>query len=222
MRTQAQLDLWQSVSGLLLGLFLWVHLILVSSIIISQDAMAFIASTMEASFLSDTGEGYPIIVSIIALVIFILLVIHAVLAMRKLPSNWQQQKQLQKQLNLIPHDDTKNWRIQAVSGVAIMFLVPAHIFVMFSQPDTIGPITSSIRIAGDGFWMLYLPLLIVAELHAAIGLYRLCLKWGWFIGKDVNKRRQTLIRIKQFISVTFILIGLLTLYTYYTIGVQHS
>jgi len=220
MKAQAKLDLWQSLSGLLLGLFLWVHLLLVSSIIISQDAMAFVAHTMEASFLTANGEGYPFLVSLVAVAIFVLIVIHAVLAMRKFPSNWRQQKKLQQHIHLMPHNDTKNWRIQAISGVAIMFLVPAHLFVMFAQPDTIGPIASSIRIESQGFWMLYLPLLIAAELHSTIGLYRLCVKWGWFMGKDtdVAKRRKALNRLKQIASVSFLLIGLLTLYTYYQIG----
>lgn len=224
MRMQAKLDLGQSISGLLLGLFLLVHLLLVSSIIISQDAMSFVAHIMEASFLSESGEGYPILVSIIALLIFILVIIHAVLAMRKFPSNWQQQQKLQNHIKLMPHKDTKNWRIQAITGVAIVFLVPAHLFIMFTQPETIGPITSSVRIQAQGFWMLYLPLLIAAELHSTIGLYRLCIKWGWFIGdgSNVQKRRKALSRLKQVASALFLIIGLLTLYTYYSIGLTVS
>lgn len=224
MKTQAKLDLWQSVSGLLLGLFLLVHLLLVSSILISQDAMAFVTRMMEASFLSKSGHGYPVLVSIIAFVIFILVVVHGILAMRKLPSNWQQQQKLNEQIKLIPHKDTQNWRIQAITGVAIMFLVPVHLFVMFTQPDSIGPISSSVRIQAQGFWILYLPLLIAAELHSTIGLYRLCIKWGWFIGdgKDINKRRKALSRLKQVASAVFLIIGLLTLYTYYTIGLEVS
>lgn len=224
MKAQAKLDLWQSITGLLLGLFLWLHLILVSSILISQDAMAFVAHMMEASFLSESGEGYPALVSMVAVIVFILIVIHAVLAMRKLPSNWRQQQQLQQHIKLIPHKDTKNWRIQAITGVAIMFLVPAHLFVMFAQPETIGPIASSIRIEKQGFWMLYLPLLIAAELHSTIGLYRLCIKWGWFTGNESNmlQRRKALTRLKLIASVLFLIIGLLTLYTYYTIGAQHA
>ncbi len=220
MKLQAKLDLWQSASGLLLGLFLWLHLLLVSSIIISQDAMAFVANMMEASFLSRSGDGYPIIVSLIATFIFILLIIHALLAMRKLPSSWRQVVNLNQQLALMPQPDSKSWRVQAISGLAIIFLVPAHLFVMFAQPETIGPISSSIRIAGQGFWLLYLPLLLAAELHSAIGMYRLCIKWGWFMSGNATQQRKKLLRIKQIISIVFTLIGLLTLYTYYVIGIE--
>lgn len=224
MKIQAKLDFWQSISGLLLGLFLWVHLLLVSSILISQDAMAFVSHMMEASFLSKSGEGYPFLVSIISLIIFVLVIIHAVLAMRKLPSNWQQKQKLQQHIKLMPHNDTKQWRVQAISGVAIMFLVPVHLFIMFTQPETIGPIGSSVRIEAQGFWLLYLPLLIAAELHSTIGLYRLCIKWGWFIGDgtDVNKRRKALTRLKHIASILFVTLGLLTLYTYYSIGLSIS
>lgn len=224
MKIQAKLDLWQSLSGLLLALFLLTHLLLVSSILISKEAMGFITHMMEASFLSESGEGYPIIVSIIALFIFILVFIHAVLAMRKLPSNWNQHKKLQKHLKLMPHNDTKSWRLQAITGVIIMFLVPAHLFIMFTEPETIGPVDSSIRVYQQGFWLLYLPLLIAAELHSTIGLYRLCIKWGWFMGDTSNviKRRNKIAALKIIASAVFLLIGLITLYTYYQIGSQLS
>ena len=61
-RLPARLDLAQSGTGLILGLFMWVHMLLVGSIILGKDAFDFVAKTMELAFLSDTGHGYPIAV----------------------------------------------------------------------------------------------------------------------------------------------------------------
>ncbi len=60
------LDLSQSISGAVLAVFLWTHLLLVSSILLGEGAMTWVAKTMELSFLSDDGHGYPWVVSIIA------------------------------------------------------------------------------------------------------------------------------------------------------------
>ena len=53
----ARLDLIQGASGLLLVLFMWVHMGLVSSILISKDAMYAVARAMEGEFLF--GRAVP-------------------------------------------------------------------------------------------------------------------------------------------------------------------
>ncbi len=221
-KTPARLDFLQSTSGFLLSLFLWVHLLLVSSILLGKEAMAFVARIMEGAFLSPSGEGYPILVSIVALGIFFLVALHALLALRKMPGNWQQYRALRKQLGLIKHQDTFHWVVQAVTGFAVMFLVPIHLFTMFSLPETIGPDLSSQRIVDGDFWILYLPLLLVAELHATIGMYRLAIKWNLFPSTDSKKTRAMLKKLKVILSVFFIVIGLLTLATYVRIGLSQS
>lgn len=217
-KTPARFDFLQSTSGFLLGLFLWVHLILVSSILLGKEAMEFVAHLMEGAFLSPTGEGYPILVSIAALGVFFLVVLHALLAMRKMPGNWQQYRALRKHLELIKHEDTSHWAVQAVTGFIIMFLVPIHLFTMFSLPETIGPDLSSQRIVAGDFWILYLPLLLVAELHATIGMYRLAIKWNIFPSQETKKTRARLKKLKFILSTFFIIIGLITLAAYVRIG----
>jgi fumarate reductase subunit C len=221
-KTPARLDFLQSTSGFLLGLFLWVHLLLVSSILLGKEAMAFVARIMEGAFLSPSGEGYPILVSIVAIGIFFLVALHALLALRKMPGNWQQYRALRKQLGLIKHQDTFHWVVQAVTGFAVMFLVPIHLFTMFSLPETIGPDLSSQRIVAGDFWILYLPLLLVAELHATIGMYRLAIKWNLFPSKDPKKTRATLKKLKLILSAFFIIVGLITLAAYVRIGLAQG
>ncbi|EDQ02627.1 fumarate reductase cytochrome b subunit [Shewanella benthica] len=200
----AWLDISQSLSGVILALFLWTHLVLVSSILLGGDAMSWVAGLMELSFLSSDGHGYPWIVSLIAMGIGTLAFIHALVAMQKLPLSLKQQLALRKQMSAIKHGDTQLW----VTGVIIFVLLPVHLWLIGSAPETIGPSGSASRIWNDGVWLLYLPLLLSVELHAAIGIYRVAIKWG--AARDLNTRAR-MKKIKNIISVVFVLIGLASL-----------
>jgi len=202
------LDLSQSVSGVMLAVFLWTHLVLVSSILLGADAMSWVARTMELSFLSADGHGYPWVVTIIAIAIAVLASIHVLVALQKLPMSLAQQKALRLQMQTINHGDTRLWRRQAITGVIILLLLPVHLWLIGSAPETIGPYGSADRIWNQGVWLVYLPLLFTVELHAAIGIYRVALKWG--AARDLNTRER-MKKIKTIVSVIFILIGVASL-----------
>ena len=116
----AWLDLSQSVSGVILAVFLWTHLVLVSSILLGSDAMNWVARTMELSFLSDDGHGYPWVVTAIAMGIAALALVHVLVALQKLPMSLRQQRALRQQMQVINHSDTRLWRWQAITGVVIL------------------------------------------------------------------------------------------------------
>ncbi|GIU43475.1 fumarate reductase cytochrome b subunit [Shewanella algidipiscicola] len=202
------LDLSQSLTGVILTLFLWTHLLLVSSILLGGDAMTLVAKTMELSFLSADGHGYPWVVTIIAVVVAVLALIHVLVAVHKMPLNLAQQRALRKQMTVISHGDTKLWVWQAITGVGIFLLLPVHLWLIGSAPETIGPIGSADRIWNQGVWMVYLPLLLCVELHAAIGLYRVAIKWG--AEKALNHRAR-IKKIKTIVSVVFVVIGIASL-----------
>ncbi|WP_372930034.1 fumarate reductase cytochrome b subunit [Shewanella putrefaciens] len=204
----AWLDLSQSLSGVILAVFLWTHLVLVSSILFGADAMSWVARTMELSFLSPDGHGYPWVVTCIAIGIAVLAFIHVLVALQKLPMSLQQQRSLRQQMQVINHSDTRLWRWQAITGVVILLLLPVHLWLIGSAPETIGPQGSAHRIWNQGVWMLYLPLLLTVELHAAIGIYRVALKWG--AARDLNSRAR-LRKLKTIISVVFVSVGIASL-----------
>ena len=56
-RWPARLDLAQSASGLLLGLFMWGHMFFVSTILISKDAMWTVTKMFEGYFFF--GRAFP-------------------------------------------------------------------------------------------------------------------------------------------------------------------
>jgi len=217
--TAAWLDLTQGVSGLALVLFIWAHMFMVSSILLGKDAMYFVARMFEGEPL--LGKPYPILVSAVALFIFLLFIIHAVIAIRKIPASYREYQQFQNHAKTFRHSDTSLWMVQVLTGFALMFLASGHLYQMFIHPADIGPYASSDRIWSDRWWPLYLVLLFSVELHGGIGVYRLALKWGWFTSKTGHTNRKTLQKAKWSITAFFLLLGILTLAAYMKLGYEH-
>ena len=221
-RLPARLDLAQSGTGLILGLFMWVHILLVGSIILGKGAFDFVAKTMELAFLSDTGHGYPIAVFFAVSGVFTLFIVHALLGMRKFPISWRQHRIMRDQMQMMKHTDTNLWYIQAVTGFIMFFAGSVHLYTMLVNPGSIDPFLSADRVVSGNYWFLYLILLICVELHASIGLYRLCMKWGWFDGNDPVNVRKKLQTFKKRATIFFLTLGGLSLIVFFIIGWGHS
>ncbi|ADG94314.1 Fumarate reductase respiratory complex [Arcobacter nitrofigilis DSM 7299] len=219
-RTPAKLDYLQSATGLFLGLFMWGHMLFVSTILISKDFMYSVTKFFEGSFIFN--EGQPIIVSGIALVVFIIFIAHAAMGMRKLPANFKQYQVMKAHANNMGHEDTKLWFIQAFTGFAMFFLGSVHLYIIMTQADAIGPYASADRVWSNWMWPLYILLLLAVEFHGTIGLYRLAVKWGWFDGKDPKASRKKLKAYKKILTVFFLVLGFATLAAYMKIGMDHA
>ena len=219
-RWPARLDLMESATGLVLVLFMWVHMGFVSSILVSKDAMWTITRLFEGYFFF--GTSYPWIVSVAVALILAVLVAHAVLAVRKFPGNYRQFTTYRTHMRMMRHEDTTLWFWQVVTGFALFFLASVHLYIMLTRPDRIGPYESSDRVWSENLWPLYILLLLAVELHGGIGLYRLAVKWGWFAGNDPNATRRRLKRIKWAITVFFLGLGFATLAAYIKIGIEHQ
>ena len=218
-RVPAKLDYIQSATGLFLGLFMWGHMFFVSTILISKDFMYTITKMFEGSlFLS---EPQPIIVSGIVLFVFAVFIAHAGLGMRKLPITFRQYQAYKTHMGMMKHDDTTMWFTQAFTGFAMFFLGSAHLFTMAVQADKIGPFGSADRMYSEFMWPFYLILLLAVEFHGGIGLYRLCVKWGWFEGENAKDSRKNLKKVKWTVTAFFLVLGLLTLAAYVKIGYEH-
>lgn len=219
-RWPAWLDVAQGTSGLILALFMWAHMFFVSSILISHDAMYWVARMFEGEPIF--GRPYPIFVSLVAIFIFILVVIHSLLALRKFPSNERQYRVIHRHLSHLKHRDSWLWYVQVITGFILFFLICIHLYQLILNPSDIGPYASSDRVWSGRMWPLYLLLLFVVEVHGGIGLYRLCIKWGWFLGKNPKSNRRRLMKIKWAIMIFFLVLGLATLQAYMKIGYQHA
>ncbi len=219
-RLSAWMDIMQGGTGLFLALFMWAHMFMVSSILISNDAMFFVARMFEGEpFL---GKSYPQLVSGFAFLIFIVIAVHAFIALRRFPNTAKQYRTLHQHLGRIKHADSTLWYVQVISGFLLFFLASVHVFQLISHPAQIGPYASSDRVWSGHMWPLYLVLLFIVEVHAGIGLYRLIMKWGLFLGKNPKAARKRLHIIKWFITGFFLVLGLMTLVAYMNIGAEHA
>ena len=219
-RWPARLDLLQSLSGLVLALFLVAHMAFVSSILISQEVFYRVARFFEGEWLF--GQPYPVLVSLVAASITGLLVVHAWLALRKFPAGYRQYRAFTAHKNRLRHGDTSLWWLQVVTGFALFFLTTIHLYDMLSQPQLIGPYESADRVWTGGMWPIYLALLFAAEVHGGIGLYRLAVKWGWFVGSNPSAGRRRLRHVRHAFSAFFITLGLVTLLAYVDLGRSHA
>ena len=219
-RWPAWLDFWQSASGLILALFMWGHMFFVSSILLGKDVMWSVTKMFEGYFFF--GRAYPGIVAAVVAVVIALLVLHAALALRKFPISYRQYQAFRTHQKLLRHEDTSLWFWQVFTGFALFFLASVHLYIMLTRPHLIGPYASADRVWTDSMWPLYILLLLAVEFHGGIGLYRLCVKWGWFTGKDANATRARLKKLKWGLTLFFLVLGFATLAAYMVIGARHA
>ncbi len=214
-RLPARLDLLQSLSGLLLFLFMCGHMFFVATILLGRDVMWAVTKFFEGYFFTG-GKSYPWIVSIVVGIVAVLFVVHAMLAVRKFPSSYKQYRAYRVHMKGMQHGDTTLWIWQVYTGFALFFLASAHLYQMFFWPQNIGPYGSGGRMWTDMLWPYYLIMLLAIELHGGIGIYRLAIKWC-----IPNAPRATLRKMKWGLTAFFLIIGLLTLAAYMKIGYDH-
>ncbi|HIQ46500.1 MAG TPA: fumarate reductase cytochrome b subunit [Sulfurovum sp.] len=219
-RTPARLDFLQSASGLFLAVFMILHMLFVSTILISKDFMLSVTKAFELSFIFEGGSSVPVFIAIS--IVSAIFIFHAFLAMRKFPISYRQYLRLKTNSNLMNHGDTKLWIIQVITGFALFFLGSIHLYTMLTNPGNIGPYASSDRVFSDLMWPLYIVLLIAVEFHGSIGLYRLSVKWGWFEGEDSKVSRKKLKKVKIILTVVMLTLGIMTLLAYMKIGYDHQ
>jgi fumarate reductase subunit C len=216
----ARLDLLQSASGLFLALFMWLHMFFVASILLGKDAFWTVARFFEGYFFLDSP--LPVLVSLIVATVFTIIVVHAALALRKFPANWNQYRTFWVHMRGMRHGDTTLWLVQVITGFAMFFLASVHLYLMMSRPELIGPYGSADRVWTARMWPLYLILLFAVEVHGGVGLYRLAVKWGWFESADPDLTRARLKSAKWIMTAFFVALGLAALVVYVKIGVEHA
>jgi fumarate reductase subunit C len=136
-RWPARLDVAQSASGLVLALFMWGHMLFVSSILLGKDAMWAVTKFFEGYHL--TGTSHPWVVSVAVSGVAALIALHAALALRKFPASYRQYTAFRGHMRGMRHADTTLWWWQVATGFALFFLASIHLFAMFTRPDLIGP-----------------------------------------------------------------------------------
>lgn len=216
----AKLDLIQSITGIILGLFMWCHMIFVSTILISPSFFDKIVHILEARFIYDS-PAMSYVTSFLAACVLVIFFIHAALGMRKFPINFRQWQAYRAHMVRMNHTDTTLWWIQAITGFIMFFLGSAHLIFIITNSDAIGAAAGGARVVSHFMWAFYLVLLFAVELHGSIGLYRVCVKWGLFEGKNAKESRAKLKKAKWYLSAFFLVLGVLSLLAFIKIGLAN-
>ncbi|QFR49555.1 fumarate reductase cytochrome b subunit [Sulfurimonas lithotrophica] len=219
-KTPARLDFTQSITGLILAIFIMGHILFEASILISKEMMYKVTIMFEGYYFF--GETYPGIVSFLAGAIFVIFIVHAAIALRKFPDNYRQHKTMKKHALGMKHEDTSLWLIQLSTGFIMFFIGSVHLYMMMSEPSDIGPYASSHRVVHEMLAPLYILLLFSVITHAFIGLYRLALKWGFMEGKNTKVSRARYKVLMRIFIVVYILLGMASLAKYISIGLEHD
>ncbi|NDV18995.1 succinate dehydrogenase/fumarate reductase cytochrome b subunit [Pseudodesulfovibrio sp. JC047] len=199
------LDWLQMLSGVSLILFMWCHMLLVSSVVISPKVMDAIAYFFESTRMAQIGGP----------LIFMVFLMHFLLAARKIPFRVEGQKTIWHHARMLRHGDTWLWLIQVISAMIILVMGSTHMWVVLTDLP-ISAVKSAARIQ-SGFWAIfYLILLPLVELHVGIGLYRIGVKWGFVRDTDRPKFK----RSENILTLMFVVIGLVTLARFWFLNVQ--
>ncbi len=157
-------DVATSVTGIGLAAFVFVHMLLLSTVLWGESTMDALGGFLESYYLLHATA--PLLI--------LLILAHVVLVTRKAPTTFNQQWTLVRQLRQMGHLDTWTWAFQVVSGVALMALVSIHLWVSLTElPIEAG---SSAERVSDFLWFDIL-LVIFVVTHACVGLYRIAVKW---------------------------------------------
>lgn len=195
-KRDAFMDWIQMLSGAVLVLFMWCHMILVSSVIISPAIMNAIAWFFEATYMAQLGGPC----------IFLVFLMHFVLAARKIPFTAGDQKTIWSHAKLLKHRDTWLWIVQAGTAMVVLIMGGIHMWVVLNDL----PITaakSAARMANGGWTLFYIVLLPAVELHVSVGFYRILVKWG-FITTNTRPKAK---RAELILFATFMTVGILTI-----------
>ena len=196
------LDVAQMATGVALILFMWSHMMLVASVNLGSGVMNAIGKFLEDYYLAQTGGP----------AVGLLFLLHFALAARKIPFRAAEQSAMWRHSRRFQHTDTWLWVVQAITGMVILVMGSIHMWtVLTSLPITAG--RSAFRIQG-GWWLLfYMVLLPTVELHVGIGLYRIAVKWGFV----TSRQRSYLKSMENRLTIAFIVVGAITLFTFYVI-----
>jgi len=203
-RLDGVLEWAQVLSGIGLALFIWTHVLLVGSVLLSPALMNTIARFLEDNGMAQVGGP----------LVFALFLAHFALAARKLPFRLEEQKTLLAHAGLIHHADTWLWVVQAATGMFLLAMGTVHMWAMLTNLP-ITALKSAETLQSNRWWLaFYLLLAPLAHVHLGLGLYRIAVKWG-FAGRA---QRHGFKRFVTGLILASIGLGVMTLSRFWFMG----
>lgn len=208
-RSQLIHEMISAASGAMLAVFMWGHMLLVGSILLGTRGFDGLATWLEDWYIAQPT----------VLAVFVLFLVHAAFASRKIPAQLRERRQMitiarDLKHSWTPHLDSTLWIWQVWTGMIILVLGSFHILLLaldvltplYGQHAGIESATTLARVQA-GLWLPYAALLLCVEFHASVGLYRLAVKWG----SGALLSRQALKRIEQVLFWSILVFGTITL-----------
>lgn len=206
----AYVDVAQSVTGAILGLFLFCHMAFTSSIQVSKDLFWNLIQCSGGTPIF--GEEQVWLHFVFVGFITLCVIIHALCALRRFPTSYKQYRDIRAHVKFVHHSDSSLWLIQLITAVILTGTVFPHVMGMLTSPHDIDPNLSSVHTYHMGMiWTLVF--LVATELHGMIGLYRVAVKWDVIKGRAHGLRKAMVV-----IALAMIACGTLTAWTYYSNG----
>ncbi len=191
------------LTGVLLCCFVLMHMFLVSSVILSPRLMDGIAGFLETSYLAQVGGP----------IILIVMVLHFILAARKMPFSPLELREFWRQSKMMHHMDTWLWLVQVVTAIVILVMASAHVINILSNlPISASKSAASIQ---GGMVPFYLVLFAAMDLHIAIGLYRIGVKFGILTRENRLKWR----KYALYLVIGLALLSMATHYSFATMAI---
>jgi fumarate reductase subunit C len=195
------MELIELATGLFLLVFLQFHVFAVSTIILGPAAFNRDAALMDEYLISYVG--IPLVI--------LAIIVHGLVALRKAPWRYQEMAIFIQHSRRLAHLDTWAWFVQILTGMAVLVLASIHIWNTLSTWP-IEAATSALRVQSGGFSNLFL-LLLIAEIHAMVGLYRILVKWSWV-------HRQKFTKYLVYATMGFVALGFIALLVFYFLDVK--
>jgi len=208
-KTDLYVDLAQSISGVLLIGFLWMHMLFVSTIIVSPALFDTLSEGLDRYYLAQLGIPATIL----------LIIIHIFLAGRRAPLRLRDLRITYRMAKMMGHFDTWVWVGQVVTALMVGIMASIHLWTILGAWP-LRAATSAARVASSGpaditwggftfpfYLVFYVIFLLAGEYHGGFGLYRILVKWGWW-------ERHTMGYVLKGITVIIVALGIISLYTF--------
>lgn len=196
-------DVAQAITGVFLALFVLMHAVLIGSVIISPKIMNAIGWFLEALYLAQIG----------APIVLLIIVVHFVLAARKMPFHVGSLPTFVDHAKRMKHCDTWLWLVQVVTAILILVLASVHVYtIIMNLPITAE--TSAFR-EQNGWTPFYVVLLVCVGLHLGVGLFRVGVKFG-FIKAE---KRALWVKRMWILIAAYIAVGILSIIRFHFIAV---
>ncbi len=198
-----RMDFAQAITGAILAVFTLVHLVFVSTVLISPSLMNGLGWLLEELYLAQIGGP----------LILLIMIVHFVIAARKMPFQVGTLPVFFRHAKDMKHCDTWLWLAQAITAILLLVMVTSHVYIILtSLPITAE--TSAMREQG-GWSPFYFVLLICVGIHLGIGLFRIGVKYGYITAET----RALWTKRTWYLIAAYVGLGVLTMIRFHFISV---